>query len=587
MPKKIYTIENLDCANCAAKAEAKIRQVAGVEDAAIIFATMQLHLTAEDPDALLDAVLAAARQVEADIRFLPREGDHHQHHHEDCGHHHEHHEGCGCGHEHHHHGGCCCGHDHGGDNCSCGHGHHEEEPHHHHEEGKQELQAIVLGGALFVVGLLLEHLLPSIPLHIAAFVAAYLVLGWDVLNTARKNLVRGKVFDENFLMSLATLGAFAIGEFPEAVGVMLFYRVGEYFEHRAVARSRSAIMEAVDLRPETVTLASGEVIAAAAAKVGDLLLVRPGDRIPLDGVVVEGVSRVDTAPITGESVPVGVKAGDAVISGCVNVSGQLLVKVEKMLGDSMVTRILNSVENAAAGKPKLDRFITRFARIYTPAVVLTAILTAIVPSLLTGEWEKWLYTALNFLMISCPCALVLSVPLAFFSGIGAGSRKGILFKDGISLEVLTKVRAVVMDKTGTLTNGSFHTGLGCCRLHDDLFSLLCFMGTDSTGWAIDDSFGEFVYIVSHINLHRVFATEITAQCKSTLTFTSGREHRIAVPCRCIPFRFDIPQTASGIVGYFFNIQICLFLFRKHHNIIGIQKLALFPILVTKIEIELF
>ena len=455
MPKKIYTIENLDCANCAAKAEAKIRQVAGVEDAAIIFATMQLHLTAEDPDALLDAVLAAARQVEADIRFLPREGDHHHHHHDGCGHHHEHHEGCGCGHEHHHHDGCCCGHDHGRDNCSCGHGHHEEEPHHHHEEGKQELQAIVLGGALFVVGSLLEHLLPSIPLHIAAFVAAYLVLGWDVLKTAGKNLVRGKVFDENFLMSLATLGAFAIGEFPEAVGVMLFYRVGEYFEHRAVARSRSAIMEAVDLRPETVTLASGEVIAAVAAKVGDLLLVRPGDRIPLDGVVVEGVSRVDTAPITGESVPVSVKAGDAVISGCVNVSGQLLVKVEKMLGDSMVTRILDSVENAAAGKPRIDRFITRFSRVYTPVVVLLALITAVVPSIFTGNWGYWVYTALSFLVMSCPCALVLSVPLAFFSGIGAGSRKGILFKGGLSIEALAGVKAVVVDKTGTITKGDF------------------------------------------------------------------------------------------------------------------------------------
>ena len=315
MPKKIYTIENLDCANCAAKAEAKIRQVPGVEDAAIIFATMQLHLTAEDPDALLEAALAAARQVEADIRFLPKEHTKHDHgHNSHCGcDHHHHHEGCDCGHDHQH-AGCGCGHHHDHEGCSCGHDHHHEE-HHHHEGGKKEMQTIVLGGALFVAGLLLDFLLPSIPLHIAAFVAAYLVLGRDVLKTAAKNLVRGKVFDENFLMSLATLGAFAIGEFPEAVGVMLFYRVGEYFEHRAVERSRSAIMEAVDMRPETVTLASGEIMAAADAKVGDLLLVRPGDRIPLDAVVAEGSSRIDTAPITGESVPVSVKAGDAEISG--------------------------------------------------------------------------------------------------------------------------------------------------------------------------------------------------------------------------------------------------------------------------------
>ena len=455
MPKKIYTIENLDCANCAAKAEAKIRQVPGVEDAAIIFATMQLHLTAEDPDALLEAALAAARQVEADIRFLPKEHTKHDHgHNSHCGcDHHHHHEGCDCGHDHQH-AGCGCGHHHDHEGCSCGHDHHHEE-HHHHEGGKKEMQTIVLGGALFVAGLLLDFLLPSIPLHIAAFVAAYLVLGRDVLETAAKNLVRGKVFDENFLMSLATLGAFAIGEFPEAVGVMLFYRVGEYFEHRAVERSRSAIMEAVDLRPETVTLASGEVIPAEKAKVGDLLLVRPGDRIPLDAVVAEGSSRIDTAPITGESVPVSVKAGDAVISGCVNLSGQLLIRAEKVLGDSMVSRILSSVENAAAGKPKIDRFITRFSRVYTPVVVLLALLTAVVPSLFTGDWNYWVYTALSFLVMSCPCALVLSVPLAFFSGIGAGSRKGILFKDGISIEALAGVKAVVMDKTGTITKGDF------------------------------------------------------------------------------------------------------------------------------------
>ena len=317
------------------------------------------------------------------------------------------------------------------------------------------MQTIVLGGALFVAGLLLDFLLPSIPLHIAAFVAAYLVLGRDVLKTAAKNLVRGKVFDENFLMSLATLGAFAIGEFPEAVGVMLFYCVGEYFEHRAVERSRSAIMEAVDLRPETVTLASGEVIPAEKAKVGDLLLVRPGDRIPLDAVVAEGSSRIDTAPITGEPVPVHVTEGDNVISGCINTTGQLTIRVEKILAESMVTRILDSVENAAASKPKIDRFITRFARVYTPVVVGAAAVIAVVPSLLTGDWNYWVYTALSFLVMSCPCALVLSVPLAFFSGIGAGSRKGILFKGGVSMEAMSRIRAVVMDKTGTITKGEF------------------------------------------------------------------------------------------------------------------------------------
>ena len=259
-------------------------------------------------------------------------------------------------------------------------------------------------------------------------------------------------------MSIATIGAFFIGEFPEAVGVMLFYRVGEYFEHKAVERSRSQIMEAVDLRPEVVQLVeNGEVreIPAADAKVGDILLVRPGDRIPLDGTVLSGESRIDTAPITGEPVPVSVKPGDAVTSGCVNTQGQLTIRAEKVLAESMVTRILDSVENAAASKPKIDRFITRFARVYTPVVVAIAAATAIIPSIVSGNWSYWVYTALSFLVMSCPCALVLSVPLAFFAGIGAGSKKGILFKGGQSMEAMAGIKAVVMDKTGTITKGDF------------------------------------------------------------------------------------------------------------------------------------
>ena len=372
-----------------------------------------------------------------------------------CGQHHDH---CGCGYEHHeHHDGCSCG---------CGHEHHDHHDHregcgcgcgheHHHHEGKNELPLLQTGAGLFAAGILLEVFLKNPWVSLAVFVAAYLLLGWEVLLTAGKNLIRGHVFDENFLMGIATLGAFAIGEFPEAVGVMLFYRLGEYFEHKAVERSRSQIMEAVDLRPETVTLDSGEVIPAEKAKPGDLLLVRPGDRIPLDGMVIEGSSRIDTAPITGEPVPVSVGSGSALLSGCVNLSGQLLMKVEKPLSESMVTRILDSVENAAASKPKIDRFLTRFARIYTPVVVLVAVAVAVIPSLVTGDWNYWVYTALSFLVMSCPCALVLSVPLAFFSGIGAGSKKGILFKGGLSIEALAGVCAVALDKTGTVTKGDF------------------------------------------------------------------------------------------------------------------------------------
>ena len=351
-------------------------------------------------------------------------------------------------------------HHHDHEECSCGHHHREEHHHHEHhhaESGGDDKKTILLGAALFVVSLILGGLGLDIASFIG-FVAAYLVLGREIIVAAVKNLTKGHVLDENFLMAIASIGAFCIGEFAEAVGVMLFYRVGEYFEEQAVARSRSQIMEVVDLRPEVVNRIHGmqvDVIPAGEASPGDLLLVRPGDRIPLDGIVTDGTSRIDTAPITGEPVPVSVAAGDQVISGCINTVGQLIMRVEKPLAESMVTRILDSVENAAASKPGFERFISRFARVYTPIVVGLAIFVAVVPSLLTGDWNYWVYTALSFLVMSCPCALVLSVPLAFFSGIGAGSKKGILFKGGVSIEAMGKVKAVVMDKTGTLTRGDF------------------------------------------------------------------------------------------------------------------------------------
>ena len=465
--KKVYIIENLDCANCAAKIEKKFNDHPKVQEATITFATKQLRLTAEDPDALIEELTQIARTVESGAVILARDPVHTHTHHE---HHHEHGEDCGCGHHHGEKHACGCGHHHEeGLECGCGHhhehegacrcGHHPEQAHHHeeHAHGGDEKRQILLGSGLFAAGLILNWLGLGLA-AIGAFVIAYMVLGRQIVATALKNLTKGHVFDENFLMSLATIGAFFIGEYPEAVGVMLFYRVGEYFEHKAVERSRSQIMEAVDLRPEVVNLlVGGEVVTipAARARVGDRLIVRPGDRIPLDGTVVAGESRIDTAPITGEPVPVGVKPGDRVTSGCVNTTGQLTMAVEKVLSESMVTRILDSVENAAASKPKIDRFITRFARIYTPIVVAVAALTAIVPSVITGEWDYWVYTALSFLVMSCPCALVLSVPLAFFSGIGLGSKQGILFKGGASIEAMSKIKAVVMDKTGTITKGEF------------------------------------------------------------------------------------------------------------------------------------
>ncbi len=471
MAKKVYRIDNLDCANCAAKIEKKFNDYPGVEEAVITFATKQLRLTAEDPDALIPELVEIARTIEGEVTITPREAAHpehsHGHHHHDhddgccCGeHHHADGESCGCAHEHHHEDGndCCCGHEHHHEDGK-GHDHHSGQESHGHDHADAEERALplILGAGLFVLGLVLNRTAPSWATLLACL-AAYVILGREVVMTALRNLVKGHVFDENFLMSVATIGAFFVGDYPEAVGVMLFYRVGEFFEHKAVERSRSQIMEAVDLRPEVVQLVDGDAvreIPAGDAKVGDLVLVRPGDRIPLDGVVVSGQSRIDTAPITGEPVPVSVGEGDCVTSGCVNTVGQLTVRVEKPLAESMVTRILDSVENAAASKPKMDRFITRFARIYTPVVVAVALGTAVIPSLFTGNWGYWVYTALTFLVMSCPCALVLSVPLAFFAGIGAGSKKGILFKGGQSMEAMSGIKAVVMDKTGTITKGDF------------------------------------------------------------------------------------------------------------------------------------
>ena len=332
----------------------------------------------------------------------------------------------------------------------------EQEQQEKKREQKRERIEIVAGAGLFLAGILLKdkyELFSTI-----LFVSSYLTLGWEILLTAGKNICKGRMLDENFLMSIATLGAFAIQEYAEAVGVMLFYRIGEMFEHIAVEKSRGQIMSAVDLRPEVVSREQNgvtEVIPAEQAQVGDLLIVRPGDRIPLDGTVIDGESRIDTSPVTGEPVPVKVEKGDSLVSGCVNTSGLLKMRVEKVLEDSMVTRILDSVEHAAASKPKIDKFITRFARVYTPFVVALALATAILPSLVNGNWSYWVYTALTFLVISCPCALVLSVPLAFCSGIGAGSKRGILFKGGVAIEALQGVKTVVMDKTGTITEGNF------------------------------------------------------------------------------------------------------------------------------------
>ena len=461
-----YTIEGLDCANCAAKIEHKIQAMPQIDEATLTFATKQLKVTSTQSDSsmLKSELESVCLSVEDGVSLEEKSAS---------------------------------------------------VPSRKISDGfwvqnNGDLLPIIIGAVLFTAGMIMEHVLalPTIVLFII-FAVGYLILGGQVLLASAKNISKGQIFDENFLMSIATIAAFCIGDFAEGMGVMLFYRIGELFEHIAVERSRTQIMDAVDMRPETVNLVcthdheeddddcdcgcghdhdhehehhhdhdddcdcgcghdheheheheheGGEhihVIPSENAKVGDILLVRPGDRIPLDGIVVDGESRIDTSPVTGEPVPVSAAPGAKVISGCINQQGVLKIKVEKPLSESMVTKILDSVENAAAGKPKIDKFITKFAKVYTPIVVILAVLTAIVPSLITGNWSEWITTAITFLVISCPCALVISVPLAFFSGIGAASRYGILFKGGLSMEALKNVKAIIMDKTGTITKGNF------------------------------------------------------------------------------------------------------------------------------------
>ena len=417
---KIYLLENLGCAHCASKMEEQIADLDGISEATITFATKQLRVTAKDPDRYLDQIRKICTSIESEVVVKEKDPK--------------------------------------PKSQTAASETHPSSKKKSFSKEKIDTICIIIGAILFVAGEIMEHKGFADTATLPLFVIAYLALGGVIVVKAAKNISHGQVFDENFLMSVATLAAFAINDSAEAVGVMLFYRIGELFEEKAVERSRGQIMDAVDLRPEVVNLVVGDdiqVIPSEEAQVGDVLLVRPGDRIPLDGVIIEGSSRIDTSPITGEPVPVAVNEGDEITSGCVNTSGQLKIRVEKPLEESMVTRILDSVENAAASKPKIDRFITRFAKVYTPCVVGIAVATALIPSLVTGNWHYWIYTAITFLVMSCPCALVLSIPLAFFSGIGAGSKKGILFKGGLSIEGLSNLGAVVMDKTGTITEGNF------------------------------------------------------------------------------------------------------------------------------------
>lgn len=340
---------------------------------------------------------------------------------------------------------------------------------------KRRLKLILISAALFVFALIFpfgkvfpEQAAEIIPACL--FLAAYLLVGWSVLSKAFRNIRNGQVFDENFLMAVASLGAIALRDFKEAAAVMLFYQIGELFEDYAVDKSRDSIAAMMDLRPDYANVVRGDTVEEVDPEEvvpGDIILIKPGERVPLDGVVIEGESRLDTTALTGESVPQSIRPDDEIYSGAVNLSGLLHVRVTKPFGESTVARILELVENASDKKSRSENFITRFAAVYTPAVVISAVLLALIPPLLFhGSWSVWINRALIFLVVSCPCALVISIPLSFFGGIGGASRKGILVKGSNYLEALASVKTIVFDKTGTLTNGTFTV----TAVHPDVIS---------------------------------------------------------------------------------------------------------------------
>jgi Cd2+/Zn2+-exporting ATPase len=407
---KKYKLKGLDCATCAVKIEEELKKQEGVKFAAVNFSTSELVVDAED----IDKVVETIKKVEPDVEVEHDDFD----------------------------------------------GFHDGEGGEDEEDPKKDLIPIIASSALFLTGIFLGETLHSLPLaEYSLFLSAYLIAGWRILWKAGRNITKGAIFDENFLMSIATIGAIAIHEMPEAVGVMLFFRIGEFFQDLAVGKSRRSIKALLEIKPTYANLrVDGDIIKVKPeeVKVGDIIVVRPGEKIPLDGMVIEGSSAVDTSALTGESEPRSVAEGDEVLSGMVNMGGLITVRVTKPFSDSTVSRILQLVEEAGSRKAMAEKFITRFARYYTPAVIALASSVALIPPVMLGEpFTPWIYRALVLLVISCPCALVLSVPLSYFASIGKAAREGILVKGANFIDVLSSARIVAFDKTGTLTKGDF------------------------------------------------------------------------------------------------------------------------------------
>ncbi|MBU5425820.1 cadmium-translocating P-type ATPase [Tissierella pigra] len=413
-------LNGLNCAGCAGKIEKLSNELDGVETANLDFVSKKLKVNVrEDEKAAIitEEIKRIVNKLEPHVKVIDKAESH--------DHNHEHSDGC-------------CGHDHGG------------------ETSKKEIIKLAIGGLLFILPYLLK--LEGTP-RLMVYVLSYIIVGHEVILIAVKNILAGIPFDENFLTTIATIGAFVIGEYPEGVAVMLFYQVGEMFQGMAVNHSRKSISSLLDIRPDSANLErNGKIIVVDPNEVniGDIVIVRPGEKVPLDGIVVEGESSLDTSNITGESVPRNVGINDNVLSGTVNNHGLLKIKVTKKFGESTVSKILDLVENASSKKAPTEKFITKFARYYTPIVVFAALAIAIIPTVfMGGDLREWAYSACVFLVISCPCALVISIPLGFFGGIGGSSKAGILVKGGNYLEALTGVDTIVFDKTGTITKGTF------------------------------------------------------------------------------------------------------------------------------------
>ena len=369
--------------------------------------------------------------------------EHKNHDHKDCcGHSHSHNEiSCSCGHDHSHHS---CG-------CSCGHG--------NDTEGKSIIIRLIISGILFVVA----HITSNINelMGLIFFVASYIIIGYDIILRSARNISKGEIFDENLLMTIASIGAFLIGETPEAVAVMFLYQLGEYLQDKAVDKSEMSIEALLNVRPEKANvLRNGNIEVCSPEDVleNELLIVRKGEKIPLDGVITEGSARIDTAALTGESEPAEVSAGDEVLGGCISIDGEITVRATKTFAESEVSKIQQFVADAKQKKPATEKFISKFAKVYTPIVVILALITMFVPPLFDGfSWVKWIERGLVFLVVSCPCALVISIPLGFFAGMGAASKKGVLIKGGEYIEKLAGLKTAFFDKTGTLTVGSVDT----------------------------------------------------------------------------------------------------------------------------------